>query len=307
MTVVRRIGVGVTDATSAEGGNSAYLLPERGVVVDPGPPSERAWRQLSAGIDDASIALDDVQEVLVTHWHADHAGLAPRLADAADATLRMHPRDAPLVGEYAAARRRRIERDRERLVEWGVPPSLASTVTAGDDASPLPDAWPVERVADGDRVAGLTARHTPGHTLGHVAFVLDDRAFVGDAVLRTCTPNVGGGDTRLVDGLRRYERTLRTLESAAETAYPGHGEPFQLRERVQEIRDHHAARTERVRALLRAGGAQTPWELAQELFGRMDGVHVKFGAGEAATHLVQLAARGEAVRTGDDPATFEPA
>ena len=126
---VERIAVG---EGSPEGTNSAYALPERGVVIDPGPPIESAWAALLEGLERADLAIEAVEYVLVTHWHADHAGLAPRLAAAADATLAMGEDDAPIVADYAVERERRLERDAETMRAWGVPDEAAAAVLESD-------------------------------------------------------------------------------------------------------------------------------------------------------------------------------
>lgn len=332
---VHRVGLGETP----EGENSAYVLPDRGVVVDPGPPVDAAWTRLRAGVD-AVTDLDAVDHVLVTHWHVDHAGLAPRLAEAADATLHLHTADAPLVADYATERARRLDRDRERLLAWGVPDVLVGRLVEGDTPSPVPDSFPVAPLRDGDRIAGVECLHAPGHTAGHAVFLIhggDDATgdndassdgasgddvtdgdgsggtgaaapvpLVGDLVLPATTPNVGGGDTRLDDPLPTYLDSLDRLASrvaADANAYPGHGEPFRLAPRVGALRDHHATRVERCVTAVAAGSA-TPWAVARSLFGEMKGVHAKMGAGEAASHLAAAADRGRLARVADDPIRY---
>lgn len=351
MSRIHRIAVG---EGSPEGTNSAYVLPDRGVVVDPGPPTDVARSNLWSGIGAAGIEIDDIEVVVVTHWHADHAGLAPDLADAANADLYMGAADAPLVSEYASARERRIDRDGRRLATWGVPQSTVERILDGDSPSPMPDTYPVRTLEDGDTVAGLEVVATPGHTAGHVSFLDADSGalFLGDVVLQRYTPNVGGGDTRVerplatyldsldrlvelarqvngvtkrvdevskqVDGVSRQadEVTKRVEEGGDLSAYPGHGMELSLRARIDEIRDHHADRTDRVLESVRTrgssdseasedGDAATPWDVAVDLFGDMQGIHAKMGAGEAASHLTELAASGHVDRVNDSPVAYE--
>lgn len=286
-----------------EGGNSAYAFPERGVVVDPGPPG--AWDALADGLADVGLPAADVEHVFVTHWHVDHAGLAPRLADDAGATLSMHADDAPLVGDYAGERERRVERDRRRLREWGVSEGAADAVLSGDSPSPLPDSFPVVELRDGDDVAGLDVLATPGHTLGHAALLEGDTAYVGDLLLPTYTPNVGGGDTRLSNPLCDYLESVARVRRRADVARPGHGESLSFPARVDEIVAHHDERSRRVAAAVDdADDPVTPWDVARALFGEMRGIHVKMGAGEAATHLAYLDDRGAVERVGDDPVRY---
>ncbi|WP_117595507.1 MBL fold metallo-hydrolase [Haloprofundus halophilus] len=297
---------------SPEGTNSAYVLPDRGVLVDPGPPVDGAWDRLVSGIGEAGLELADVSSVLVTHWHADHAGLAPRLCEASDATLYVHESDAPLVADYAAARANRVRRDARRLIEWGVPEETVETVMSGDTPSPMPDAYPVEALADGDVVAGIETLHTPGHTLGHAAFAdnRSDTVFVGDAVLPTYTPNVGGSDTRVEDALATYRETLNRLRERAErseipeTAHPGHGTELSLVNRIDEILSHHETRTEQMYDCVEERGPLTPWDVATDRFGEMRGIHVKMGAGEAAAHLSALASGGRVEQVSEEPVVY---
>lgn len=356
-------------AASPEGENSTYVLPAHGLVIDPGPPGDGSWAVLTDGLAAAGLPVAAVETVVVTHWHADHAGLAPRLADAADATLVLHEADAPLVGAYAAERERRVARDARRLREWGVPEATVEAVLARDEPSPMPDSYPVTAVADGDAVGGVgQVLHTPGHTAGHLALAVGptdgpgaagQSLFVGDAVLPTYTPNVGGTDTRMHDPLADYLDTLERLAAFAtgrrETAvrdtgttgdagghrppddaadpvgvsaraFPGHGAAVALPERIATIRDHHADRVRNVLAALPASDAalpgtddagpptrtaaapdsssdagRTPWTVACELFGDLEGIHVKMGAGEAAAHLAFAVGRGLAERVGETP------
>ncbi|WP_435335189.1 MBL fold metallo-hydrolase [Haloarchaeobius sp. TZWWS8] len=306
-----RIRVSTAAGANPEGGTSAYLLPERGVLVDPGPPGDTAWETLVDGIESTGLAVDDVDHVLVTHWHGDHMGNAPRLASAADADLWLHERDAPLVADYAAERARRLERDAETLERWGVPQPRTEHLLATDSSSPVPETAPVHELQDGDEVAGLEAVHTPGHTAGHVAFVpagapsSGTQGFVGDAVLGTITPNVGGGDTRQKAPLEAYRETLSRLDARVTAASPGHGEAFELGPRIAAIRGHHRERAARVLATLAENEPATPWAVATTLFGDMCGIHVKFGAGEAFAHLRDLAEQGVVEQVGDLPLRFE--
>jgi glyoxylase-like metal-dependent hydrolase (beta-lactamase superfamily II) len=219
MTEVVRVPLG---AGSPEGVNSGYVLPAEGVVVDPGSPTEETWTTLRDGIVDAGLRIDEVEHVLVTHWHMDHAGLACRLAETANATVHMHTADVPLVGDYAAARDRRLRRDTETLRRWGVPEPVRTALVEADNTSPVPDEHDVRIHADGDVVAGVEFVHTPGHTAGHTSFAYGDAVLLGDLLLPTYTPNVGGSDTRMDDPLADYLRSIDRVNARFDRGEPGH-------------------------------------------------------------------------------------
>jgi glyoxylase-like metal-dependent hydrolase (beta-lactamase superfamily II) len=294
---------------SPEGENSTYVFPQHGVVVDPGPPGDEPWATLRSGLDEHGVDITDVVDIVLTHWHSDHAGLGPRLAAAADATLHMHEQDAPLIREYGRERSRRIDRDAETLRMWGAPDAVVSDVRSNDTPSPFPDTIPVTGHEDGDRVAGLELVHTPGHTCGHVAVRNGDTLYVGDAVLPMYTPNIGGSDTRTAGGnpLQTYLRTLDRIAGldVSQTARPGHGPTVSLDDRIEVIRTHHRERVANVVDALSTDGA-TPWTVARRLFGEMSGIHAKMGAGEAAAHLTHAAQLGFVERVAELPLTFRP-
>ncbi|MFC7203267.1 MBL fold metallo-hydrolase [Haloferax namakaokahaiae] len=304
-TTVERIS---HTAASPEGANSTYVLPACGLVVDPGPPGDESWGVLRDGLSAIGLDVESVETVVVTHWHADHAGLAPRLAAAAGAELAMHEADAPLVADYGAERARRVERDARRLREWGVPDEIVDAVRAGDSPSPMPAECQVTGLVDGDLLGDIEVVHAPGHTAGHLVLDAGDALFLGDAVLPMYTPNVGGTDTRMDDSLATYLDTLdRVVErvnshSATPNAFPGHGSTVDLSDRIAVIRAHHAERVLNARAELPAPGSdgRTPWSVARSLFGEMRGIHAKMGAGEAAAHLEYAVRRGLAERVDGD-------
>ncbi|WP_254838582.1 MBL fold metallo-hydrolase [Natronomonas marina] len=287
-----------------EGANSAYVLPDAGAVVDPGPPTADSWERLTAGIRRTGLDIEDVDHVLVTHWHGDHSGLAPRLADRAGASVYVHPADAAIVRDYAGSRPRRRRRAARTLERWGTPGDVVEAVRRRDSSGAGMSQCPVVELSDGDEVAGLDVLHTPGHTCGHVAYEGRDGPFVGDVVLPTYTPNVGGSDVRVEEPLETYLRSLGRLAGSADVAFPGHGEAFELDERIEEIVEHHEERNRRICSiLLDRAEPSTPWTVATALFGEMEGVHAQMGVGEAAAHMGYLTRRGAVERVDDDPLT----
>src|SRR4051794_40457879 len=60
----------------AVGDVNAYLLKgDRLALVDAGPKTDEAWAALNKQLADLGLTSDDIEMVVLTHDHPDHAGL----------------------------------------------------------------------------------------------------------------------------------------------------------------------------------------------------------------------------------------
>lgn len=178
--------------------SNCYVVRPRGggppVVVDPGDEAERIL---------ARVADEEVAAILLTHAHLDHIGAVAELARATGAPVHLHPGDRFL---YDAA----AEHGRMFGVQVETPPPPDVELAEGDE------------LAFGD--LAFTVRHAPGHSPGHVVFVGEGAAFVGDCVFagsigRTDLP--GGDMQTLLSSIRR-----KILGLPPDTVlYPGHMGP----------------------------------------------------------------------------------
>lgn len=150
---------------------AAYLIegPEGFILVETGPAS--TFQTLRLRLREHGLAVAEIQHVLVTHIHLDHAGAAGWLAQEG-AQIYVHEVGAPHLIDPSRllSSAERIYGERMGML-WGqTVPAPAQRVTA---------------VADGDRllIAGLEfeALSTPGHAWHHHTYRLDDIAFTGDA------------------------------------------------------------------------------------------------------------------------------
>ncbi|WP_129115275.1 MBL fold metallo-hydrolase [Halegenticoccus tardaugens] len=298
--------------TVFEGRNNVYVLDgETTALVDAGVAVPAVREELRAGLADHGLSFADVDEVFVTHWHHDHAGLAGEIQDESGAIVRVHEADAPLVGGEPSAVDAERELLRERLIEWNLPDEtrdgLLSFLERHADLAGRPaDVTPF---TDGDafELNGRTyeAVHLPGHAAGLCAFASDDEeAFVGDAILPKYTPNVGGADVRVDSPLETYADSLvRLADRGFDRAWPGHRDAIDdPAGRAATILEHHRDRTRNVAAVLSERGPCDAWTVSAHLFGELRGIHVLHGPGEAYAHLDHLRARGVVDRVERDGA-----
>jgi glyoxylase-like metal-dependent hydrolase (beta-lactamase superfamily II) len=60
--------------------NVHLILRDPVTIVDSGPLTDSAWEVLVAGLAAHGLAVADVEQILLTHGHHDHYGLAAKVA-----------------------------------------------------------------------------------------------------------------------------------------------------------------------------------------------------------------------------------
>lgn len=299
VTLVQTISL---DNAEFEGQNNAYLLNQDGspTLVDTGVarpgPKEALERELST----YGYGFEDIENVVLTHWHPDHAGLAGEIQAAGDTTVYAHEADVPIIEQDEEGIETLRDLQFQRFDDWGIPDAKQAELRerlAGDgDLSGRPAS--VEPLSGGEEltVGGVELKvfHTPGHTAGLVCYEFEADgnrdALVGDTILPKYTPNVGGADVRVEDPLATYIETLRRVaDRGYDQVRPGHREIIEdPADRATEIIDHHTKRTERVIDVLREHGPADAWTVSDHLFGDVHGIHILHGPGEAFAHLDHL-------------------
>jgi endoribonuclease LACTB2 len=185
-------------------------------VVDPGSPDRDEQARLEQVLADLEGDGLVLREVWLTHAHRDHVLGVCALRERHELVLRAH--------RHAAAR---------------LPPGLG----------------PVCPLEDGDLLGGrYRALHTPGHALGHLAF-LDERTLAllaGDMVSTLSTIVIDPPEGDMGDYLHSLER-LRDL--GPRSLFPAHGPPTQgAKEKLEGYLEHRREREAKVRRALAVPG-----------------------------------------------------
>ena len=178
--------------------NTVLLTGPATVVVNPGYQTQ--GDMLLAALAARGIAPEDVGTALATHLHSDHVSALPQLGE-----VNLHAHEVELASAHARAGRGWRDRATERPM-------------AGSAGEVLP---------------GVRWIHTPGHTDGHVAFLVE----TGDGIVAIAGDTPGPDPSWFASGTlpddhpRRDEhlaafRAIR--DSGARLLIPGHTPPAEV-------------------------------------------------------------------------------
>lgn len=208
-----------------------YLIEEGGrlTVLDGGLPGD--WPAFRSSLYELGYDEADVEAVLITHHHLDHAGNAERLRSTGARVL-SHPADVPfLTGERRIPLRAHAPFLLRPWYALYVIRLLAKGVTR------VPTIAELDAMSDGqvlDVPGSPRVIHAPGHTAGSCAFFIERRSllFSGDALVtfdvtrgRRVGPQIIRGPVT-EDADLAMESLGVLAGTEAEIVLPGHGTPW---------------------------------------------------------------------------------
>lgn len=244
---------------------NAYLVGERELaLVDPGSGDPDELESLSTLLEVLRIEGRRLKVILLTHYHADHAGGVEAVRQRWRVPVAAHPETA-----------RRLHVD--RVLADGERVSLAPGL--GD--------W------------NLRVLHTPGHSQGHLSF-LHERTkslFCGDLV-------PGGKGTVILDPpdgeLVPYLASLeRLLAEPVETLFPAHGSPQGAApRRIRWLIEHRLKRERQVLAALGPELQELP-ALVERVYADTPTELWAYAERTLLAHLLKLEVEGRALREGE--------
>jgi glyoxylase-like metal-dependent hydrolase (beta-lactamase superfamily II) len=199
----------------------AYLWRDRDSItlVDTGPPGQAS--EIAAAVGRLGLSLASLRQIILTHFHQDHAGSAADLAARSGARVLAHRADAPVIrGEMPGPAP-------DFTAEEKV---LHDQIMAAAGGLPAAPPCPVDQeLASGDLIdlaGGAAVIGAPGHTDGSIAIHVPSQRllFTGDSVAT-------GPSGRVILGPFNVDReqaiaTFRALADLdVDTACFGHGDP----------------------------------------------------------------------------------
>lgn len=275
------------------------------VLIDTGSGFGKSSIDLENGLADANRelgfsgnAFNNLTHVFITHGHIDHFGGLNHLKKHSIAQIGVHELDYRNLTCYEE-RLIVVERNLNGfLIEAGVNDERRQAImslhrfTKGMYHSLAVD-FTYNDI--GMSLGPFQFFHVPGHCAGQVVIRLEDILFSGDHILSDISPHQAPESITLWTGLGHYLQSLQSVKLWAKgisITLGGHNGPItDLSKRIVEIEQIHAERLTSVRNFLET--AHTIQELADHLFGTVEGYNILLAIEEAGAHVEYLYQRGE--------------
>ncbi|WP_336823234.1 MBL fold metallo-hydrolase [Sporosarcina sp. USHLN248] len=278
-------------------------------IVDAGPKTPEAYEAIKYGLREIGYSFNDIDQVILTHHHPDHAGWI----DAFDqAEIIGHP-----YNDLWLKRDKEFMAYHDRfyltcLKEEGVPSNYFNWVEKMKRPIMLMGNRSLDRfIGEGDIVSGhhsWVVMETLGHAQSHIALFNEKTGEMigGDLVLEKVSSNPlieppADPDAERPKSLLQYNASLtRLLNLPIEIIYGGHGgEVRNVHSLIEERLEKQHERAMKVYDMLN-DGSRTIYELTQQLFPHVYEKELGLTLSETIGQIDYLLSKGQLLEVKDD-------
>lgn len=289
--------------------NTYYIRGEESdLLIDTGYRREECREALAAGLKEVGYERERT-DILLTHMHSDHTGLAKEFAGENRKIYISEIDLAVLTYEQKPeGRARRFDRYRKEGFPTNQLDILFMVPFNQQSLDGLDNRFTGLKDGEELKVGGYTLRHisVPGHTPGNAMFYDEEKKlmFTGDHVLFDISPNITVW-LDVPDSLGDYIDSLKkVLPIEVDLALPGHRMTGNYRERIETLIAHHGKRLEEILGDIEANPGISAYELSSVLKWRIRArswdefplMQKWFAVGECMAHLDYLMKRGKVRR-----------
>jgi glyoxylase-like metal-dependent hydrolase (beta-lactamase superfamily II) len=258
---------------------NSYLIKseDRNLLIDTGLNYTMAFKSVCNDLAGVGVGIEDLTDILVTHFHVDHVGMIHRFTKASEnVRVFIHKVEAELSKVISAESKDHTETVRNFLEVNGAPSSISLGLQKYHPAFNTPQAYielatkavPIE---DGKEFSidsyNFKVLWTPGHSPGHVCLHEPSLKVLvsGDHLLPTITPHVSQFMEDMKPLSDYLDSLIKTQRLDVEIVLPGHEKPFSNhKERIEQLKKHHKQRLGEIVDELKKGSS-TAYSLASKI------------------------------------------
>ncbi len=286
----------------AVGDVNIYLIKgEALTLIDAGPKTKEAADVLKNRLSGLGFTLSDIDQVVLTHHHADHVGLLDEFPDGVK--IIGHPFNEPYISKNPVFIENQQSFFTYLFKQLGVPVDmglLSLTVKRSYRFSCQRSL--TETILEGSQIDGLEGwrvLETPGHASSHIVLFHEGNGSMigGDLLLKPSSSNPllempQTSEKRQAPLLDYVASLKRLLELPVRVMFPGHGEKITaIQELIARRLEKQQNRAEEVYRLL-AESPQTAFELCRKLFPAVYEKELFLTMSETVGQLDDLESRG---------------
>lgn len=282
-------------------------------IIDTGlnyPAAQKIWERslTSLGID-----FTEIRNVVVTHFHIDHVGLAGWIQEKSGCRVFMSAQELEYMDKFQDIY---VDNDyelRQFLFQHGFNKeqvlglrNLFARVEKIIKPEPVVDILEdCDFIELGDRLWQVLI--TPGHASGHICLYdsQEEILLAGDQLLPSITSNISILPSCSINPLEEYLESLKRLKKLdIKLALPAHGDLFaDVKNRIDQLFSHHSERLQII--LDSVGEGKNAGQITDLVFGEeMDLLQRFLAVGETLAHLQLLIRYGLVCQQEGMPVIF---
>jgi len=271
------------------GSVNCYLIESSPLtLIDTGPKTTKSLEIIQKELQERSYSMSDIEQILLTHGHIDHIGLAAQFvrerAHAHDNPTKVwiHQKDATAVVNYDRYAELYMEFYTDLITSCGVPqterPILPPKGLIEYFKSLVESVPTAISFNDGATfktgIGDISAVWVPGHSSGSTCYVCDEKQviFSGDFILGDISSNPSISFERSEKiGIITYLDSLNRIASRnSYIALPGHREPIlDIKSRIQVLRTEYDDKLQKTSDSL-TDTPQTVYDISRIIYGDYD-------------------------------------
>ncbi|MGM9522613.1 MAG: MBL fold metallo-hydrolase [Oscillospiraceae bacterium] len=295
------------------GSLNCYLIRTRSgrwAVIDTGFASPAGFAGWRMAVSTLGIGPKDIEYIILTHYHPDHAGMAGWFESWTDAPIYLHSIDIGAYYTELVDCQENTENTVLMMRRYGMEGTFSDIAekqerVRGMFVEPCAHIIPMEEGAEFPVYKGsLKAVLAPGHTAGQCVFLWPEEKylFAADLLLPVtfspvCMHPYGDKDP-IGSFIAALDRFL-TLDIGDYTVLPGHGWPFDSPlQRAAAERQHYLDASEKYLEMC-AAGANTPWLAALNIQSQGSRRRLRSLTGESIAYYEYLYGKGRLQKSED--------